>query len=540
MPVRIEAQFILGTYQGHRSDGSADVLPDPARLHAALVSAAGLGPRAILASSELTLNADDESALRWLENNPPERIQWPLHRKVASGYRIAYRKEGVVVKEVGVIKDKVAGRRHSDATALAGSVIWEWSTMPSTVLEILSDLGPEVPCLGEATSPVRLTVTATEKPTHGDSTSDDENGSTTWVLDRHTSLDPTGIDVRVPHVGRTSALIAAHVASRKGTPRPSQDGHAWTAYPTPSPVASSGLRYATYVPERPPVPELPWTRAILIPVVDPSGQELPEHRRVGFAVSVHRALIARIGTGAVPAITGAYEPGVRRPPNRLAIQYLTSSMAALINGTGDRRGPMVALLVPEGCDAVAERQIAGALRGWTYVRHRGHDYDLQVDETVGVPADKFWRPPVPGTVRRWITATPAVPETRPQQPVDGRRWTLADAAAVSAGLLWRDVLDHDSRRGPDLFAHLHGAVRSQGFRVADLTQVTARPASDYVHATPENLVVQPYRALLDMGDLLAPQGVVALGQSRHLGGGLLLPVDIPEAVVGADGEALRW
>lgn len=535
MPVRIEAQFILGTYQGHRSDGSADVLPDPARLHAALVSAAGLGPRAILGSSELTLNRDDESALRWLENNPPERIQWPPHRKVASGYRIAYRKEGVVVKEVGVIKEKVAGRRHSDATALVGPVIWEWSTMPSKVLEILSDLCPEVPCLGETTSPVRLTLMATEGPASGD-----ENGSTTWMLDRGASLDRAGIDVRVPHVGRTSALIAAHMASRKGSPRPSQDGHAWTAYPAPSPVTSSGLRYATYVPERPPVPELPWTRAILIPVVDPSGQELPEHRRVGFAVSVHRALIARIGTGAVPAITGTYEPGVRRPPNRLAIQYLTSSIVALINGTGHRRGPMVALLIPADCDPVAERQIAGALRGWTYVRHRGHDYDLKVDEVVAVAADKFWRSPVPGTVRRWITATPAVPETRPQQPADGRRWTLADAAAVSVGLLWRDVLDRDSRRGPDLFAHLHGAVRGQGFRVADLTQVTTRPASDYVHATPENLVVQPYRALLDMGTLLTSQSVVALGQSRHLGGGLLLPIDIPEAVVGADNGALRW
>lgn len=535
--VRIEAQFVLGTYQGHRSDGSADTLPDPARLHAALVAAAGLGPRAAAASNELTLNADDESALRWLETNPPERIFWPPHRKVAPALRIAYRNEGVVVKEVGVIKDKVVGRRHSDATALAGPVAWEWPSMPEKVLETLRELCPEVPSLGETTSPVRLRIAVADHPSNGESESE------TWVLDRNqASLDPAALDVRVPHVGRTSALIDAHAASRKGPPRPSQDGHAWTAYPAPSPVTPAGLRHAAYVPERPPVPALPWTRAILIPISrGPDGAEVPEARRVSFAVSVHRALIARIGTGAVPAITGAYDPGVRRPPNRLAIHYLTSSMVALMDLPGrDHLGPMLALLVPADCDPVAEQQIARALRGWEHVRHGPTTIDLAVGKLVPVPTDRFWRRPAAGTVRRWITAIPAVPETRPQERPDGQRWTLADAAAVSAGLLWRDRLADSARRGADLFADLHDAVHQKGFRVADLAQATGGPASNYVHATPEHLVVQPYRAVLDMGRLMNDQSVVALGQSRHLGGGLLLPLDVPEAVVGAGGEALRW
>lgn len=536
MAVRIEADFLLGTYQGHRSDGSSDDLPDPARLHAALVAVAGAGPRAVAQSGELILNPNDESALRWLENNPPTRIHWPPHRKVASGYRIAYRHEGVVVKEVGTIKDKVVGRNHSDATALAGPVIWEWPSMPAVVRESLGHLCPEVPCLGETTSPVRLSIEVIrDDPAANPS-------ARVWILDPDpASLSTSAIDVRVPHVGRTSALIEAHATSRKGPPRPNQDGHAWTAYPAPSPVSAVGLRLAAYVPDLPPEPDLPWARAVLIPVSEPSGQEVPEHRRVAFAVSVHRALIARIGTGAVPAITGAYDEGTRRPPNRVGIQYLTRSMTALMSlPDGCRPEPMIALLIPTGCDPAAGRQIAGALRGWSYVRHFGVDHALQVDTMMAVPADRFWRPPVVGTIRRWVTATPAVPETRPQARTGAQSWTLADAAAVSAGLLWRDVLAGDGLRGPELFGHLRNAAEGLGFRVRDLVPVTGRPARDYVHATPNGLVIQPYRAVLDLGRLASDRSVVAIGQSRHLGGGLLLPFDIPEAVAASDWGAPRW
>lgn len=541
MAVRIEARFLLGTYQGHRADGSADDLPDPARLHAALVAAAGLGPQAVAIGSELTPSPNDQSALRWLETNPPQRILYPEHRKVAVGDRIAYRREGVIVKEGGVIKDKLVGRNHSDATALAGPVVWIWPSMPSVVQESLGRLCSEVPCLGETTSPVQLVVTVgAERPT-------DSGGRSTraMVLDANQeSLDPNVVDIRVPHIGRTTALIEAHLASRSGPPRPRQDGHAWTAYPAPSTLPPVGLRFAVYLPETPVAPELPWSRVVLIPMsLDRGLGDIPEDERVAFAVSVHRALIARIGTGAVPTITGAYDvSGGRRPPNRLGIQYLNPSVTALMDLPGDMRsGHLLALLFPADCDPTAEEQIRQAFEGWRHVRHLRRDIPLTVAGAFGLPADRFWRAPGAGTVRRWVTVTPAVPETRPQTLPDGQRWTLADAAAVSAGLLWRDRLDETrGRRGPELFAHLRQAVRGRGFRVRDLTQVTGRPARNYVHATPENLLIAPYRAVLDMGELLPDNGVVAIGQSRHLGGGLLIPLDLPHAIVDAGWELSLW
>ena len=44
----ILARFPLGVYQGHKADGSPDTFPDPARLQAALLSAAAQGPHAII------------------------------------------------------------------------------------------------------------------------------------------------------------------------------------------------------------------------------------------------------------------------------------------------------------------------------------------------------------------------------------------------------------------------------------------------------------------------------------------------------------
>ena len=41
-------------------------------------------------------------------------------------------------------------------------------------------------------------------------------------------------------------------------------------------------------------------------------------------------------------------------------------------------------------------------------------------------------------------------------------------------------------------------------------------------------VVRPYTACLSLGSLAGPRTIAAIGQSRHLGGGLLIPFDVPE------------
>ncbi len=49
----------------------------------------------------------------------------------------------------------------------------------------------------------------------------------------------------------------------------------------------------------------------------------------------------------------------------------------------------------------------------------------------------------------------------------------------------------------------------------------------WVHRVGPEAAIQPYRAALRLGDLADERTLIAIGQSRHLGGGLLVPVDLP-------------
>ena len=84
-----------------------------------------------------------------------------------------------------------------------------------------------------------------------------------------------------------------------------------------------------------------------------------------------------------------------------------------------------------------------------------------------------------------------------------------------------------------MYRQLHETALGNGFRVGQLTSVPTSSGRQYAHAVPADLVVQPYRAWVDLGQLAGSRSVIAIGQSRHLGGGLLIPVDVADpAMVG--------
>src|SRR6478736_2814294 len=95
----IIATFPLGTYTGHKRDGSSDPFPDAARLHAALLNAAGQGSAAVLDRNELRPSDQAIGALKWVEENPPTGIRLPRIVRVAATDSIAYRAAGLIPKE---------------------------------------------------------------------------------------------------------------------------------------------------------------------------------------------------------------------------------------------------------------------------------------------------------------------------------------------------------------------------------------------------------------------------------------------------------
>jgi CRISPR-associated protein Csb2 len=55
----------------------------------------------------------------------------------------------------------------------------------------------------------------------------------------------------------------------------------------------------------------------------------------------------------------------------------------------------------------------------------------------------------------------------------------------------------------------------------------------YAHKVNQHAVVRPYRAVLRLTGVAGDRVVQAIGQSRHLGGGLLVPRDVPAAALAA-------
>lgn len=118
---------------------------------------------------------------------------------------------------------------------------------------------------------------------------------------------------------------------------------------------------------------------------------------------------------------------------------------------------------------------------------------------------------------------PIVPETR-KIKTGTRKWTLGDSALLSAGFVWRERFNAEGTK-QEQYRSLRDQVEAQGMRVLS-TRLVTRRVQDYVHHTHHSVPVQPYHTTLDLGSLANPQAVVMLGQSRHLGSGLLKPIDV--------------
>jgi CRISPR-associated protein Csb2 len=495
----IVAEPLLGVYKGHVGTGQLDPLPSPARLHAALLCAAAQGVRAVADGDGLRPCDADSEALRWLETNPPDGIVVPETLR-NSDAATAYRKEGLVVKEGrNPLSEKLIGKPAVTGVAVTGRVAWTWEQgPPQPVAAALAELCPEVPYLGTSESPVRLAVAQAE-PTHH--------------LDREANLfTGEGLDLPVATTGRVAALEAAHREVSVAPPLKA-DAHRSSEKTTPPPVVTTGLELGRYARPEPPPPPTPWTSVLLFRIDRP----VPAERRVRYAVAAHRALVALVGDGAPAVLTGIYEPGVPRPGNRCAIQFLGPD-APHVGGTA------LALLLPREASDIDLTLIRMAVQRLRRVRVAAGPF--AVESPVEVPADRFWPEPAAGTERWWQTEPVAVPDSRPPR---GGRWSLADAAALSVALVWRHEFSAPGRSDARYRA-LAEAAGGRGVRVESAVRVMDGDVGRYVHKVHPDTVIQPYRAVLHLGDLTGPRTIAAIGQSRHLGGGLLVPRDLPDDI----------
>lgn len=502
MSFAIIAELPLGVYHGGVGDGEVDVLPSPARLHSALLCAAAQGPRALPDGELLTPREQDAAALRWLEQHPPDGVRLPTHM-VNTSPGIAYRKLGLLEKN----RERIIGK-VSVSVAVDGPYAWTWMSEPDVAVQTaLSELCGEVSHLGRAQTPVRLTIGDIEPSHRFDPDADLFSG--------------TGVDVDVSAVGRTDALVDEYVQANAIPPKASADGVRSSEREQRRPVIRTGLAPARYVAPTPPPTNDPWDRVLLLPLRSGRPGDW-ERLRVRWAVKLHQALISLIGDGAPTLVTGAYPAGARQPANRVAIQPIDGSLP--IAGWSETRAGF-AVLLPRDADAADLRVLASKMQALRLVRGtRGQTVDIDHRNITVRSTAEFWRPLAAGYRRHWVTTPAAVPETR------GLRrgpWNLADAVRLSVGLVWRDELVGPGR-GEAWYRQVSDAAASRGVQVRTARRITDSDLGRFVHKVAPDSVVQPYHAELTLGDLTGDRTLIAIGQSRHLGGGLLVPRDHPE------------
>lgn len=510
MAFAIVADLPLGTYRGAGPDGRPEPLPSVARLHSALLCAAGFGPRAVEAGpGALDLADADAAALRWLEANPPDSVHVPA-LEVSPGQAVAYRDDGTFTKaaQAGKLTTRKLAKAPGTGSAVNGQFMWIWrQEPPGPVRDVLAQLCPDVPYLGTTESPVRLTAVC------------GSGFQSTHDLDPAAGLFTAGgIGIDRPAAGRVDELSQAHREAAGAPPPAAKDRHR-TAEDSRSAVPPrKSVQTAWYCPPLPEAPDVPWSQVLAVPVDAP----VPAGARVAWAVAAHRALTKIAGDGAPAVITGAYAPGVRRPANRVALHLLDAGAGAEVPG------PCLLVIVPDGIEPADLSVLQRAVTQLSVLRGpHGRTRRLETGHVRVLDGSRFWSPPAPGAVRLWRTVPAAVPETRGAREGE---WNFAHAALLSLGFAWKDQqrLPRVQGRGEAYHRGLAAAASEAGVAVVHARAVRTGDAGRYVHKVNEHAVVRPYTACLSLGSLAGPGTIAAIGQSRHLGGGLLVPFDVPE------------
>lgn len=193
----------------------------------------------------------------------------------------------------------------------------------------------------------------------------------------------------------------------------------------------------------------------------------------------------------------------------------------------------LALAIPADADPAETAAVAEVVGQLRVVRSRGSSIRLAPVTERPVTADGavYWRPCSPDQVRVWVTA-PAVPETRP--PSKGA-WSLEQTVALSVAHVFRSSFVDDELADLPRDARLRALsqrVLDRGVEILTVRRLATSDVERWVHKVPDGLVVQPYVATLTLGDLLDEgRAWLAVGQSRHLGGGMLSPLDLDPAVL---------
>lgn len=550
MTFAIRVHFRLAAYQGASEYGEVESFPTPLRLFQAMVSSV----HTVFSSKEEQSAHIDRlnTALEWMESNPPEAIRFPetVPQSQTSRHAIAYRcKADYMCKADKAPKAERAQSSVMYRSDEQGDLVLEWETGPDMEeRSAIADLCWEIPFLGGAGSPVRITVEeGFDFPLPDSYLLRPESQSLTEIEHARELLCPAS--------GLHQELMDHYAqANPHPTSKILKDSLTKKDMEVRSEKRLQCVHRNTYIPQQQvkATVTLPWTRMLIIPARVESNATAWNPRddeMTAWCVALHRLLVRRWGTDVSPYLTGRWSTAsmVKRPANNIAIQILRKDYASLIaNQKIAESLPAFVLMIPDEMDTGSLRKLGTIVRSLANARiYCSHSKPaLRLGNPISGDGVHLWNKPKAGIRRIWSPMPFSVNETQAEKSPVGqnRTWTAKCNLAISIGHVFRDTFRSlESREaGRGRYWRLVDAVTAKDSFVRILAaHNVARPdMGNYVHKMREGFLITASTGLIAFDDVIEDE-ILTIGQSRHFGGGLLIPLDCPESCFTAKGQ-LKW
>lgn len=253
-------------------------------------------------------------------------------------------------------------------------------------------------------------------------------------------------------------------------------------------------------------------------------------------------------------LTGKYAKGVPHPANNVAIQILSGHLGDSVSQLDEWiRSSLPAFLVLVPCDMPDEDfgrlcEVCQALVGRRLYYSRSSE-TLRIKDAIPRDDAKIWSAPEEGGQRYWRVVPFSMAETRAFVDIDGKRkWRAYETVALSIGHVWRSYFSPAK-----MFVKMPSRAKERVYwEIADAVMNAQSPVhickaypqfrvhmEDYAHHVQQSNILRGAGALLRFDPTMSDVECTAMviGQTRHLGGGLLVPDDDTSGgSTSADGE----
>lgn len=560
----INAEFILGFYQGHDDGGQAEDYPSMIRLFYAFIAAAhsltddgaGLMGSSGNIDGKLGIAEEDAAAIRWLEQNPPDAIDFPERfpefeaDEVVTTFRITGEFAGSQFKKKG----KIVSRCFYDRP-----MSWWWSEAPDEgICKTLKKLASEIPYLGEACSLSVIKVIDDDVIPNSACVRNGNRQGHKYTIPRkgYAEVQQTEYQDYEKKINDHLDNLLGTFGKNKSEEKLSESRGMGSlrqltvnmnnAYYSPSTNSANAL----------PANAIPWDIGFLLRVkmADSAKAWRPDTAQwTAWAGALHARLVKAcrpVKSDPLPLFFGKGNAGgnlsiqvlSRQYKDKLAIDFPGSSDAFLV-------------MFPSYCRDKDRQLLKEILREPIEVNLRHEKITVSLYSQIDL--SKLWQKPPVGASRFWMPSPLYIAEVRPPKNKTPRYNALSDAMLLSLGYVFRDC-DCFTDQGLDREG-LFNEVSNMGAKIIDLEEFDELSLSsfgkekllhilrdnsytlvdgeinhcslkDYVHHAKKDVRLFAGRRILTLGELAGDCDTLglAIGQNRHFAGGLLVPVDIEQ------------